>query len=237
MVQGYCCISAFFRSPHHIDTSWSCSWTYPRICWHATDRKAKVPGARPESYNLKLSCRRGDFAVAKNGTFNRCVPPGRFAAPDARRNFRLKRRRTEREPFFFDLVDQQPLVFGAELHQPVQRLSLGTPAGRDDDVDRQAVPCEIRRQHDHVGFVRTHPIRQRTFGNQPSANEFAAGMLRAFAVNRTLVSDAERTGVSRPDPMPTHFDLQPAGATCRAASAASLAYLLHRLNHACSPGS
>src|SRR3984893_4135481 len=237
MVQGYCCIAAFFRSPHHIDTSWSCSWTYPRICWHATDRKAKVPGARPESYNLKLSCRRGDFAVAKNGTFNRSVRPRRFAAPDPRRDFRLKRRRAECEPFFFDLVDQQPLVFGAKLHHPVERLFLGALAGGNGDVDRQTVPCEVRCQHDHVGFVRTHPIRQRTPGNQPSADEFAAGMLRAFAVNRTLVSDAERTGVSGVDPMPTHLDLQPAIAACRAASAASLAFLLHRLNRACSPGS
>src|SRR6202158_5227353 len=46
-------------------------------------------------------------------------------------------------------------------------------------------------------------------------------MLRALAVNRALMFDAERTRLPRPDPMSAHFDLQPAIAACRAASAGS----------------
>jgi len=46
-------------------------------------------------------------------------------------------------------------------------------------------------------------------------------MLRAFAVNRTLMFDAERARLSPPDLMSAHFDLQPAIAARRAASAGS----------------
>src|SRR5258708_13104755 len=87
---------------------------------------------------------------------------------------------------------------------------------------------EIGSQHDHVGFVRTHPFRQRTRGYQPSANEFAAWMLRAIAVDGTLMVDTERARLSPRNPMSTHFDLQPAIAACRAASAASLIVAFHR---------
>jgi hypothetical protein len=59
-------------------------------------------------------------------------------------------------------------------------------------------------------------------------------MLRAFAVDRTLVCDAKRTRLSWPDPMSTYLDLQPAVAACRAASAASLSFGLHGLSRACS---
>jgi hypothetical protein len=46
-------------------------------------------------------------------------------------------------------------------------------------------------------------------------------MLRAFAVNRTLMFDTERAWLARPDMMSTHFDLQPAIAACRTGSAGS----------------
>src|SRR5258708_32450434 len=87
---------------------------------------------------------------------------------------------------------------------------------------------EIGSQHDHVGFVRTHPFRQRTRGYQPSANECAAWVLRAIAVDGTLMVDTERARLSPRNPMSTHFDLQPAIAACRAASAASLIVAFHR---------
>jgi hypothetical protein len=47
-------------------------------------------------------------------------------------------------------------------------------------------------------------------------------MLRALAVDRTPVFDTERTRLARPDLMSTHFDLQPAIAAGRAASASPL---------------
>jgi hypothetical protein len=40
--------------------------------------------------------------------------------------------------------------------------------------------------------------------------------------------DAERTRLAWPNPMSTHFDLQPAIAACRTASAASLVVRFHR---------
>src|ERR1700676_4953620 len=46
-------------------------------------------------------------------------------------------------------------------------------------------------------------------------------MLRALAVNRTLMLDAERARLPPPDFMSGPFDLQPAIAACRAASAGS----------------
>jgi hypothetical protein len=39
--------------------------------------------------------------------------------------------------------------------------------------------------------------------------------------------DAEWTGLSPPDPMPTHLDLQPAIAACRTVSAGSLIAKVH----------
>src|SRR6266436_4419094 len=59
-------------------------------------------------------------------------------------------------------------------------------------------------------------------------------MLRAFAVDRTLVCDAKRTRLPWPYPMSTYLDLQPAVAACRTASAASLSFGLHGLSRACS---
>jgi hypothetical protein len=50
--------------------------------------------------------------------------------------------------------------------------------------------------------------------------------LGAFAVNRTLLSDAERTWLARPHMMPSHLDLQPAVAASRAASAGFLGLLV-----------
>src|SRR5450756_370475 len=69
--------------------------------------------------------------------------------------------------------------------------------------------------------IRDSPFGQRARSRQPSANEFTAGVLRAFAVDGTLTRDTERTRLARPDVMPTHFDLQPAVAARRAASAGS----------------
>jgi hypothetical protein len=156
----------------------------------------------------------------------RSVCPWLFATPDSFRNLGLKRRWAERIPVLFHLIDQQSLIFRTERHQPVQRLSLGAITDRDHHVDRQTMPEEIGRQHDHVGFVRAHPFRQRTRGREPPANEFAARMLRTFAVDRTAMFDAERTGLARPDLVATHFDLQPAIAACRTASAGSQGLLL-----------
>jgi hypothetical protein len=53
-------------------------------------------------------------------------------------------------------------------------------------------------------------------------------MLGAFAVDRTLMLDTERARLPAPDPMPAHFDLQPAIAASRTASAASLMLRRHR---------
>src|SRR3981081_4108051 len=53
-------------------------------------------------------------------------------------------------------------------------------------------------------------------------------MLRAFAVDRTLMFDTERARLPPPDTMSTHFDLQPAIAACRAASAGSFVLRFHR---------
>ena len=46
-------------------------------------------------------------------------------------------------------------------------------------------------------------------------------MLGAFAIDRTLTSDTERTRLARSDVMSTHFDLQPAVAARRAGSTGS----------------
>src|SRR5450631_3854310 len=92
------------------------------------------------------------------------------------------------------------------------------------------MPDELGRQHDHVGFVRTHPVRQRAGSDQPAANEFAAWMLRAFAVDRTLMANAVRARRSAPDLMPAYLDLQPAVAACRATPAGSLVLLVQRRN-------
>src|ERR1700738_2429931 len=51
-------------------------------------------------------------------------------------------------------------------------------------------------------------------------------MLRAFAVNRALMFDAERARFAGPDMMSTHFDLQPAIAACRTGSAGSQGLLV-----------
>src|SRR5450631_2130500 len=90
------------------------------------------------------------------------------------------------------------------------------------------MPDEIGRQHDHVGLVRTHPLGQRAGSDQPAANEFAAWMLWAFAVDRTLMVSAVRARRSAPNLMPAYFDLQPAIAACRATPAGSLVLLVRR---------
>jgi hypothetical protein len=158
----------------------------------------------------------------------RSTCPRFLAASDSFSYLGLKRRRSESEPFLVHLIDQQPLFFRAELHQPVQRFLPGAVSSRDHHVDRQAMPDEIGRQHDHVGFVRTHPFRQRAGGDQPAANEFAAWVLRAFAVNRTLMVNAVRARLAAPHLMPAYFDLQPAIAACRATPAGSLVLLVQR---------
>jgi hypothetical protein len=53
-------------------------------------------------------------------------------------------------------------------------------------------------------------------------------MLGAFAVNRALIPDAERTWLARPNLMSTYFDLQPAVTASRAASAGSRILGFHR---------
>jgi hypothetical protein len=51
-------------------------------------------------------------------------------------------------------------------------------------------------------------------------------MLRAFAVDRTLMFDAERARLPRPDLVSAYFDLQPAITARRAASAGSRGLLV-----------
>src|SRR3981189_1921983 len=140
----------------------------------------------------------------------------------------MKRRGSLNKPFLVHLIDKQPLFFRTELHQPVQRFLPSTDYSRDHHVDRQAMPDEIGRQHDHVGFVRTHPLRQRAGGDQPAATEFAAWMLWACAGDRTLVFRTERERRSAPDLMPAYADLQPARTACRATPAGSLVLLIQR---------
>src|SRR5437879_3665537 len=64
--------------------------------------------------------------------------PGLFAATDPGRNLRLKGGWPESEPIVVNLIDQAAALFGAELHQPIQRSLLWTPASRHDYVHRQA---------------------------------------------------------------------------------------------------
>ena len=84
--------------------------------------------------------------------------PPFFAAANALCNLRLKRGRAVGKPFAANLINQQPLFQRAEIHQPVQRLLLGTVSSRDQHIDRQPAPEKVRRQHDHVRFVWTHPF-------------------------------------------------------------------------------
>jgi hypothetical protein len=51
-------------------------------------------------------------------------------------------------------------------------------------------------------------------------------MLRAFAVDRTLMFDAERARLARLDLVSAYFDLQPAVTACRAGSAGSRGLLV-----------
>jgi hypothetical protein len=61
-------------------------------------------------------------------------------------------------------------------------------------------------------------------------------MLGTFAVNRTPICDAERTRLAGPDVMPTYFDLQPAVAARRAASASSRMLLVQMTRPVIDPG-
>ncbi len=174
-----------------------------------------------------------------------CAPrlfrPRLFAALDARGNLRLKGRRPEREPLVADLIDEQPPVLRAEPHQPIQRFPLRALAGHHRDIDRQAMPQKVRSQQDHVGPVGSHPVRERTRGGEPSADEFPARMLRAVRIDRAVARGAERARSARPHLVPAHLDLEPAVATRRAASAVPVSCFLHLAQgcrarrRACSP--
>jgi hypothetical protein len=61
-------------------------------------------------------------------------------------------------------------------------------------------------------------------------------MSGAFAVDRTLISDVERTRIARPDMISTHFDLQPAIAARGTASTGSLVLLVQMTKPAFDPG-
>jgi len=61
-------------------------------------------------------------------------------------------------------------------------------------------------------------------------------MLRAFVVNRTLMRDTERARLAMLDPMPAYFDLQPAVAARRAASAGSVMLLVQMTRPVMDPG-
>src|SRR5262249_7534159 len=149
------------------------------------------------------------------------IAPEFLAAPDARGNFRLKSGRTECKPVIADLVDETAALFGTEMHQPIERLFLRPIADSDDDINWQPLPGEVRRKHDHVRSVGPHPIRQRRRGDQPSANEFTARMLRPLRVDRAAMIGAERTRFARTNFVSSHLDLQPAVAASRARPAAS----------------
>jgi len=130
--------------------------------------QAKVSSAKAQLMQAKATLDRTEsdsrrsVELAKAGVAYSDIKPVYLAPSDARGNLGLKRRRTEGKPVFLDLVDQQPLFFRTEPHQPIQRLFLRTLPGRDDHVDRQPVPEKVGRKHDHVGFVRAHPFGKRT---------------------------------------------------------------------------
>src|ERR1700758_2145834 len=128
---------------------------------------------------------------------------------------------TKREPLALDLVEQEAPVGRAELHQPVQRLLLRLLADRHDHVDRQAAPGEIRREHDHVRLVGTHPTRQRARADQPAADELATRIDRPLGIDRTAMIGAKRTWMARAHGRPAHLDLQPSITAGGAAAATS----------------
>src|ERR1019366_9846672 len=108
---------------------------YPRECCRSFGLRAPIcvssPGFNGVQYlNLLLgipgytiySCATRPGRRRLEVTLNRSVCPWFFATPDAFCNLGLKSRWTESKPVFFHLIDQQPLLFRTELHQPVQRL-------------------------------------------------------------------------------------------------------------------
>src|ERR1700730_9243680 len=153
MVHGYCCNATISRGLSDFDASLGCNRRFPWISlvlttvW-ALRRNYWQPGST--IYNCADNCAlRGSLRNCEE-PLNRSVRPWLFAPSDAFRDLGLKCRGTEGKPVLFDLIDQEPLVFRSELHQPVQRFSLGTGDRRDHHIDRQAVPGEIGGKHDHV---------------------------------------------------------------------------------------
>lgn len=118
------------------------------IYWHAKPLKV----FRFFSYT---STRTG-VAVLK-----RSIGPRLFAALQTLRHLSLKGWWAERKPFVVHLIHQASAMLGAKTQQPVQRLFPRARAGSHGDVDGQPLPGEIRRQQDHIRFVRSHPIRKR----------------------------------------------------------------------------
>lgn len=149
------------------------------------------------------------------------IAPRLLAAPNALCDLRLKSGRTERKPVLAYLIDEAAPTFSGKPHQPIERLLLRPNADRDNHVDRQSLPDEIGREHDHVRSVRPHPIRQRAGWDQPAAYEFPARMLRTLIVDRAAIAGAERTGASRANMMLAYIDLEPAIAAGGAEAAVS----------------
>lgn len=157
----------------------------------------------------------------------RLIAPRRLAACKTVRYLALESRGPEHEPIAIDPIDQEPLIFGAESCEPVQRLCLRSRSYGHHHIHRRTAPDKVGSQHDHVGSVRTHPVRQRARCDQPPADEFPAWVLRTFRIDRTAMRHAEGARLSLADLVPAHLDLEPAIATGRATSAISRARSVH----------
>src|ERR1700730_9690990 len=143
MVHSYYCSAAFCRS-------------FARLARLSFQAHAERWHARADA-TTTMTCIK--IRARLRGKHLSSVVPRLFATPDAFGNLCLKGWRTEREPVLTDLIDKAPAVFGAELHQPIQGFLLWSLASRNNHVDRQTLPDEVCRQHDHVRPVRPHPIR------------------------------------------------------------------------------
>jgi hypothetical protein len=105
---------------------------------------------------------------------------------------------------------------------------LWSLASRNNHVDRQTLPDEVCRQHDHVRSVWPHPFRQRAGGDQPTTNELPARVLGALVIDRAAMLDSKRTRRPRANLVAPNFDLQPAVAASGAgATASSVVGLFH----------
>src|SRR4029079_7189627 len=71
-------------------------------------------------------------------------------------------------------------------------------------------PAHLIEQHDHLGVVRLHPLRQRAVIHAPAANECHARIDWAVRVVVAAGAGAVRTGPSGKDGHAVHVDLKTA---------------------------